>query len=374
MPNITTKTFSNFVSDMTAAVQGAAASLTNFAVGSVLLAITQAVAGVAIWLESLVLLLLQTTRLSTSSGSDVDTFLADFGDSRLAATQATGQVTFARFTATQAAYIYPGQAVQTADGTQGFTVIADSNEIAWNATLGAYVLPAGTTSITATVKAVNAGTAGNVAAGTITTITSAIPYVDTVTNAAALIDGTNAETDAAAKAGFVEYIAALARATKTAIINAVQNVQNGATATLTEWQAYNGATEQGYFYAVVDDGSGNPPSTFINEAGNAIDAVRACGVQFAVFGPAVVNANVVVTITVGSGYVLATVETAVQSAITSYIDSLTLGQTCKWSQIYAVVWGVQGVTGASGLTINGNAADLVPTAQQRILPGTITVN
>ena len=374
MPNIVTKTFSNFVSDMAAAIQGSASALTNFAVGSVLLAISQATAGVAIWLESLILILLQTTRLSTSSGNDVDTFLADFGDSRLQATQATGQVAFSRFTATNAAYIYPGQTVQTADSTQNYTVIADTTQSAWNATLAAYVIPAGISSAVATVQAVNTGTQGNVAANTITTITSAIPYVDTVTNANPLIDGQNAESDAAAKTGFVAYIASLARATLAAIMNAVTSLQSGATCNVIEWQLYNGTVAPGYFYAVVDDGSGDPSSTFLNSAGTAIDGVRACGIQFAVFAPAALTANVSLTIAVGTGFVLATVETAVQAAIETYINSIELGQTCFWSQIYAVAWGVQGVTNASSLLLNGGTSNLVPTSQQRIIAGTITVN
>jgi uncharacterized phage protein gp47/JayE len=373
MPNISIKSFSTFVSDMAMAIQGSASALTNFAVGSVLLAITQATAGVAIWLESLVMILLQTTRLSTSSGNDVDTFVNDFGMTRLPAVAATGSVTFARFTPTMQAIIAPGTTVQTADGTQSFTVIADTTQDAWNATLDAYVIPPGTASAIVTVQAVNSGTQGNVATNTITTLTSSIPYVDTVTNALAFADGENAETDAALKIRFQAWWQSLSRATQGAIINAILSVQVGVSETLMENYQYNGTYDPGYFYAVVDDGSGAPPSSFLSAVANAIEQVRPFTVAYGVFGPITLTANIAMTITVASGYVPASVYTSVQAALTAYVQALTLDESCQYAMLPGIALGVAGVAGIAGWTINGGTSDLVPGNQQRVLPGTVTV-
>ena len=46
------------------------------------------------------------------------------------------------------------------------------------------------------------------------------------------------------------------------------------TYTLVENQTYAGATQYGYFYVVVDDGTGSPSSTLLSSVANAIDAVR----------------------------------------------------------------------------------------------------
>ena len=59
----------------------------------------------ALWLQYLALLVLNVTRLATSSGSDCDSFGADFGFARLPPVAATGTVTFSRYTNTLAAFI-----------------------------------------------------------------------------------------------------------------------------------------------------------------------------------------------------------------------------------------------------------------------------
>jgi len=106
----------------------------------VLLAIAQATAGALLWLQAIILQLLTVTRAATSVGPDLDSWMADFNFDRLQAVAATGQVTFARFTATQQAVVEIGVTVQSADGTQNFTVTLDTTNSAYSATLGAMSL------------------------------------------------------------------------------------------------------------------------------------------------------------------------------------------------------------------------------------------
>ena len=374
MANVTTKSFTTIVSDMVTAVQGRASSLVDFAIGSVLRAFTESVASVVVWLESLILVLLTTTRASTSSGADLDSFVADFGLTRLPSQASTGQVTFARFTSTMQAIIAVGTVVQTSDGTQQFTVIADTTQTAYNAALNAYVIAAGTGSATATVQASSPGTGGNVAAGTITVIAQAVTYVDTVTNGLAFTNGANAESDQALRARFVAYIASLSKATKAAILNAVLGLGTGAACALTENYAYNGTYQPGYFYAVVDDGSGTPGSTFLSSAANAIDAVRPFTVQFSVFAPVILTANVSMTATVAAGYDPVATKATARAAVLAYIATLSMGQMLPYTRLLQVAYDASpGITNITGLTINGGTADLTATAQQRILAGTVTV-
>src|ERR1700685_2978965 len=95
---INTQSFTSVVQQQVAAIQAACSTVLTFIVGSLELARSQAVAGVAMWLQALVMQLLGTTRLSTSTGTDVDTFVGDFGLAREAAIAATGSVTFSRYT------------------------------------------------------------------------------------------------------------------------------------------------------------------------------------------------------------------------------------------------------------------------------------
>ena len=91
---LTTYTFNQIVSNIAAAVQASAGAALNFTAGSVLRAVAEAVAGVALWLQAVALQILTLTRAATSAGADLDAWCADYGFPRLAARAATGQVTF----------------------------------------------------------------------------------------------------------------------------------------------------------------------------------------------------------------------------------------------------------------------------------------
>lgn len=374
MPQITSWDLPTTIQNMATSVQQKAKVLVDFTVGSVTRAVVEATAQVVIWLEGLILLLLQATRAATSSGADLDSWMLDYGLTRLAATASTGQVTFSRFTPTYQAVIPVGTVIQTADGTQQFTVIADTNQTAYNAALGGYVIAAGIGSAVATVQAVNTGSVTNVLANTITTLTQAVQYVDTVTNAAGFTNGADAETDGAFRVRFITYINGLSKATKTAIGNAILAVKQGISYVLVENQTYGGVSQPGYFYAVVDDGTGSPPSTLLSSVANAIDAVRPLCSTFAVFAPVVVTANVAMTITTAAGYSHSAVVALVQAALQSYINSLTIGQTLSYTRLAQVAYDASpGVTNVTGTTLNSGTADLAATNQQIVKYGTVAV-
>src|SRR6516165_4296125 len=159
--------FSSLMEGMAASVQGAASSLVDLTVGSVLRAILEANAAVALWLQWLIVEVLSATRLATSSGGDCDSFGADFGFTRLPAVASSGEVTFSRFSATSAALVPVGTSIATAGNTQSFVVVADTSNAAYNAVSGGYMIMAGVTGVNATVAASVPGAAGNVLPGMI---------------------------------------------------------------------------------------------------------------------------------------------------------------------------------------------------------------
>jgi len=232
--NLALQNFSTLVENMAASVQGAAQSLLDLTVGSVLRAILEANASLALWLQWLIVQVLATTRLATSSGADCDSFGADFGFARLPAVAATGFVTLARFSPSVAAVVPEGSDVATAANGQVYTVVADPTNAAYSAALGGYVLAAGVASVTVPVVATVAGAAGNVQPGAISLITSAIAGVDSVTNALVLAGGADAESDAAFRARFGNYLASLARATNLAVGAAVAAIQQGLSYVISE--------------------------------------------------------------------------------------------------------------------------------------------
>lgn len=377
-----TQDFTTLVSNQVAAAQAESTALLDFSTGSVLLALIEAnTSAVALWLQALILQLLSVTRLATSQASDVDSWVGDFGLTRLPAVAATGTVTFSRFTNTQQAVIIANATpslstqVQTADGTQSFYVAIDTTNINYNAALGGYVIQAGTSSISVPVQANVAGSGGNVLTGAISTLITPTPFVDTVTNASPFTNGLNQELDAALKARFPLFIASLSRATKSAIGYAIQSTQQGLSYTLTENQSYAGQTEYGYFYVVVDDGSGNPPTQLLNNISSAIDQYRAASVTFGVFAPVVTTVNVVVTITVDANTTHSAAAVIVQNAISTYINSLAVGQTLYYTQLINAIYDADvDITNVTGLTLNGGTSDITADSKHIIKVGTITIN
>src|ERR1700744_1812451 len=95
--NLNLKGFAQLIQDMSSALQSSATALVDVSVGSVVRAIFEANASVVLWLQWLILQVLQMTRASTSSGPDLDSWMLDFGQTRLPAVPSTGIVTFSRF-------------------------------------------------------------------------------------------------------------------------------------------------------------------------------------------------------------------------------------------------------------------------------------
>lgn len=351
MASLNIKTFATLVSDQVTAMQASADGLVDLAIGSILRAIAESNSGVAMWIQQLIVNLLVTTRAATCSGDDLDSWMADFSFTRLSAVQATGQVTFSRFTPTNQALIPVGSEVTTTDGTQVYTVTTDTTNSAYDSTQLGYVIAAGVSSLIVPVQANTAGADGNAQAGTITVISGSIQYVDTVTNATTFVNGEDAETDDAFRDRFVLWIASLSKATKSAIGYALSSMQSGVTYTLTENYAYDGTAQPGYFYAVVDDGSGSPSSDFIDAAYAAIDAVRGFTITFGVFPPTLVTANVVMVITTDSSATHSDIVTIVTEAIQTYIASLSLGQLLPYTQLATIAYGASSlVTNVSAVT------------------------
>ena len=358
------QTFNTLVQNSVAAVQSACSTLLNLSPGSALLAILEANASVALWVQYLLALLFNRQRLATSTGADVDSFVNDFGMYRLAAVSAAGSVTFSRFTPTNSVTIPAGTIVISGDGTQQF------------ATTVAVTIPAATLSGSAPAIAVTAGVGGNVAAGGITLLGQAIVGVDTVTNAAAFTGGQNAENDAACIARFPVYLASLVRCTPAAIMAVIASVQQGLTYYVQENTSTIGGYQPGNFVVTIDDGSGYPSTALCSIVYGVVNGYRPIGSTFAVQAPTVVSVNAVLTLTVAAGVVKANLVGPVATAITAYLNALPVGTVLPYSMIAAVAYGTAPgqITNVSAVTANGGTADINPGYTGVIKAATVTVN
>ncbi len=361
--------FTALVKTQAAAAAASCAQLIDLSVGSVLRAVLEANASVGLWIQWLILQVLATTRAGTSTGTDLDSWMADFGLARLPAIPAQGVATFSRVTAGLPTVVPVGALVRTGvgPGTQSFTVAADPTNPAW--TGAGFAVASAALSIDVPVAAAVPGLIGNVRPGEIAVLGSAIPGIDAVTNVAPLKGGLDAEADAALRTRFGSYIDSRTRATEQAVSFALSGLQQGVSFTIQERVDPSGAPRAGFFTVTLDDGSGAPPARLLAAAAAAVEAVRPIGSAFIVQPPRVVRANVTMHV---SGPASAVAHAA--AAVGAYVAALPIGGPLVLSRLTQVAHDADpGVVSVYGVTINGVATDLLVPPSGLVRPGVVQV-
>lgn len=247
--------------------------------GPFITAICYATGLVALVIQRLGQLILKAARLSTSTGDDVDSFIADYGLSRLPGVKARGEVTFSTFSpATSSIFIPNGVLVQTsAKPAIQFQVVADTTQPAYSSSDGGYYLLAGSTSADTSVEALEIGSNANIGAGQINSIASSVSGIDTCVNGAAFTTGSDAETDEELRIKFIHYIQGLSKATPIAIASALDGLQSGLSYSIVEFNGPN-ATPNGVVEVHIDDGTGSA-GPLVAAASAAVGRVRPAGVR-----------------------------------------------------------------------------------------------
>ena len=378
MTTLPTRSFTAIVQNIAAGVQGRASTLLNFAIGTTLRAIAEGFAGVVLWLQTLILQLLLTTRAATSTGSDLDSFVADFGVTRLGAQAASGQVTYSRLTASASAPFIPvGATVNSSDGTQTFAVSVDPTNPAYSALLSGYTMPSLTTALTVPVVAVVAGSGGNVAANSLIVSTTPITGIDLVTNSAPLTNGSDAESDSALRVRFQAFILGLARGDHYGLAYAIKSLAVNVEYSLVENYDYAGNYAPGQYYVVCDDGSGSPSAAFVASVAAAVQSVRPLTAWANVFATVAVPATISMTLTTAPGYTHSNVVAQVAAVIGTGLASLTQGAGLQFGEIYNWAFSVAGVTGVNSVLLNGlsgDAASIAANPQNTIVAGVLTIS
>ena len=369
------QTFSTLVQGMAATVQAAASQLLDLTVGSTLRAMLEASASVALWMQWLILLVLQMTRAATSSGPDLDSWMADFSLTRLPASPASGIVTFSRYNASVTALAPVGTLVRTIDGSQTFVVTEDSNVSGWNQQLYGYVLGVGITSLDVPVVALTPGSGGNVQANTITVLAAALAGIDSVINTAPFTNGVDAESDVAFRLRFQDFLASRSRATIGSVEYAISTVQQGLSYAIQENQGSAGQFQLGNFVVVLDDGSGYPSNSLLSAAQQAINEVRPVGVTFAVFPPVVTQVNVSLSVMTADGSDVTSVAPQIVTAIQNYIDALPVGVSLPVSRIVQIAYAAaQNIGNVTNVLLNGQELDVTMSPTGVVKSGTIVVS
>ena len=362
--------FTTLVRTQAAAASASCQQLIDVTVGSVLRAVMEANAAVGLWVQWLIVEVLATTRAATSMGSDLDTWVADFGLSRLPGVPATGQVTFSRATTGLSTVIPVGALVRTGTdpSAQVFAVSADATNSAW--TGAGYALAASALSVNVPVVAEVSGQAGNVQAGSVVMLSSAIPGVDLVSNPGPMLGGLDAESDTALRTRFGGFIDSRTRATAQAVGFAIMSVQQGLTYSIAERLDTSGAVRPGFFTVTVDDGTGAPSAALLAQISAAIDPVRPIGGSFSVQPPLVIGVDIEMHVSAPTA-----AQANVRAAVLGFVSSLTIGAPLFLSRIIQVAHDSDpAVASVWGVTINGASVDLNPPSNGLVRPTNVGIS
>jgi uncharacterized phage protein gp47/JayE len=304
-------------------------------------------------------------RLQTCFGPDVDSFCMQFNFPREGAQYASGQVTLAVPLPVVTQLVIPiGTIIQTTGSTVQYQLVADTGQAAYNVGLQAYVLASGgPTSITASVQALVPGSASNVQIGQLVNYGTSSYGFTSVTNLAPIINGADAEADAAYKARFEEYIQSLSKATYLAILVTCQTVFPDFTYTILNNTTPFNTIVPGWFTVIANNPGETVTSPQLAALLLAVQNVRAFTIECSVIAAIPVRPNINLNVSVLPNTVLSTVEAAVQTAIIGYVNSLPTNAKLYLSDLVNVAFSASTLITSvewSSVTINGQPVDFQP--------------
>ena len=358
--DLPSRNFIDIVRDMSAAITASAGRLIDTSTGSVLRAIIEANAAIVLWVQWLVLLTLQTTRAATSTGTDLDSWMADFSLFRLPAATASGTLTLSRFSATVSAFVPVDMTIKTQDGAVGFAVKADPTNPAWQTTLNGYTLAPGVRSIDLPIVASVGGVSGNVLSNTITTIAFAVPGIDYASNEMPTRGGRDPESDLALRSRFANFLSSRSRATSDAIGYAIALVGADLKYVILENRDAAENVRPGNVLIIVDDGSGLLVDPMLTLLSLAVGAVRPVGTTFSIQPPQIVQVDVRLSVVLPPDVSISTTQSLLYASIGSYVGGLPIGGTLSVTRISQLAYKSEPrIVNISNVILNGQTEDIV---------------
>lgn len=226
-------------------------------------------------------------------------------------------------------------------------------------------------SLSLAAEAVDTGLEGNVAVGTVTALTSAPAAITDVVNPTAFLGGTDQED--------VEVF-------RTRLLEHVSNPQTGSVGDIKSWAEEISGVESATVFPndnlgtpanghvtvrISGPGGAQPPQSVLDAVLTELVGRDIANITFHVASFTSVVSDVTVDVTTESTYTLADVTTAVQLAISDYINSLPVGATLYISGIIAAV---KPLAGIADVTVTTPATNQTTGVASKRVPGTITVS
>lgn len=307
-----------------------------------------------------------------------------FGFSALPAAAASGVVRFSTGSPAVSAITIPA----------GSVVRIPTTQVSYATQADAFILT-GQTYVDVLVACQQSGIIGNTDSSTITEAVTAIAGISSVSNPQPLVNGRDAESDDDRKTRFRGYISTLARGTKAAVEYGAKTAKLvDALGVVTEYVAYAGVVEPwvtdssqpiSLVRVYIHNGASATSGDLVLQAQRVIDGYyesdgvtiapgsgwKAAGVKCIVQAASDLPVNVTGTIEVLAGYDATSVKALCESAVRSYIQSLSVGADVLLSEVIAIVR--RDVQGVFNVTLSAPLADVAVASSAKAIAGTITL-
>lgn len=233
-------------------------------------------------------------------------------------------------------------------------------------TTGEATLAAGSLYVEVPAKAVEAGSAGNVPAGSILAMAVPPVGVSRCVNPAAFSGGVDAEGDDALRARVLETYRRMPNGANAAFYEqGALSFEQVAACTVLPRNRGIGTVD-----LVIATASGMPGAGLIGQVQSYFEERREIAVDVLVKAPTEKNVNVVVSVEAKEGFESAAVKAGVEAAITRFFSGERLSQNVLVAELYQLVFSQEGV---ANCRITAPAADVTVERGQLPRLGTLTV-
>lgn len=364
------KNFVSIVASMINHMRGVQRELTDFNVGSIARTLVEAP---AIEMDELY----QQMFNGLKEAIPVATYNS-FDFERLAAVPASGLVTVTIDPSAADTLIAAGTTFSSTDAKVAYRSVDD------------VTILAGGTVASVLVAAATTGVVGNIPAGVSFVVAPQPAGLVSATNAAAFSNGTDEETDDQRKQRFAQYVSNLQRGTVSALEygcytaarynSAGVEIERVKAVSIVEPYLLDDLQPISLVNVYIHNGAGSTSGDLVDEVekvlhgytadnGVKVSGWKAAGVKVVVAAATEVEIDMPsASITVTPGYDKPTLQAQVEAVLNEYLLSLNIGASYLEAEAIYRVKSIEGIVNITGLP-----ADTTSDADEKIMPGTITV-
>ena len=228
------------------------------------------------------------------------------------------------------------------------------------------VLKAGELSVDIPAQAVEAGAAGNVAAGRIALMSPYPAGIQRCTNPAAFAGGRDSEDDGSLRARVLESFRRLPNGANAAFYEAAALGHSGVAAA----KAVGRARGTGTVNVYLTSPAGMPSQALLTEVEADLAERREIAVEVKVLAPAAATVNVAAAVKPEAERSFAEVKTAVEEAVRQHFTGALLGKGVLLAELGSLIYQVEGV---ANCRLTAPTADLAAAATVLPVLGTVTI-